>query len=523
MYGHNNNYSQQDDPNKIHATRRYSHVPTDQKDKILVDSQRHDLNVERRIFEREGMFNMDTRNVESSNFYKTKSHDNNKKFGEITGEVFHASDLEQGMPMRDFMINERELLGRTETQNPYLDFNIYSQNLQNENISYYDPHQNQNGSMNDKTFSEVNEVHHLLQRSEKETPVSNFTNITNDNSLFLFNGMRSSVNKDSKIIMSPLGTLLSLMLLYIGSSNDTTTELRDFLKLPEKNVVHDSGRDMRKIIKDSGFIIQHNIVYIPNDIPLNNAFQQYISELGAVDIVNTDQINSEHNRINGIINNLTNGTINNVLGTKTLGSNTRIMCINTVIVKPKWANLFSKQFTTKMKFNSFQSREIDMMTQKNIKRLYAEDNMHKLIELDLHNQFMMGFIISKQNTVPTIQYDQLIYYWKQLKEVGLATVQIPKFRYQCRYKIDSLLKKLGLINLFLNGTFDNMCSSTNGVNVTDIVHHAVISVDEGGISHKEQNNINGNMYSTSFVANKPFLFYIRHYPTNTLVTMGIYT
>lgn len=523
MHGYNGSYSQTNESNKPGTSGRYSHIPTDQKDKILVDSQRHDLNVERRIFEREGMFNMDTRNVESSNFYKTKSHEDSKKFGEITGEIFHASDLEQGMPMRDFMVNERELLGRTETHNQYLDFDIYGKKLSDEPISYHDPHQNQNGSMNDKTFSEINESKTLLQNTKKDTHVNTFTNITNSNSLLLFNGIRSSVNKESKIIMSPLGTLLSLMLLYVGSSNDTTLELKEFLNLPEKNVVHDMGRNIRKIIKDSGFIIQHNIVYIPSDIPLNSAFQQYISELGAVDVLNTNQLNNEYNRINGIINNLTNGTINNVLGTKTLGYNTRIMCVNTIIVKPKWVSPFSKQHTKKAQFNSFESRNIDMMVQTNVKRLYTEDSVYQLIELDLQNQFMMGFFISKQNTVPTVQYDQLTHYWKQLKEVGLNTVQIPKFKYQCRYKIDSLLKKLGLINLFLDGTFDNMCTSANGINVTDIVHHAVVSVDEGGISHKEKNNINGSMYSTNFIANKPFLFYIRHYPTNTLVTIGIYT
>lgn len=519
MNGYSDNYSRHNELNNKGMHGRYSHMQTEQKDKILVDSQRHDLNVERRIFEREGMFNMDTRNTDSSTFYKNKSQDSDKRFGEITGDVFNASDLEQGMPMRDFLINEKNLLQKPDTQNSYLDFDVYDKQATTEPVSYFDPHQN--GTLSNKIFSDVNESKPLLRQYEKEDVNQTFGNNINSNSLYLFNGIRSSVNKESKIIMSPLGILLSLMLLYVGSSNETTEELKDFFKFSDKNTMYDIGKDMRKIIKNSEFITQHNIVYVPNDVPLNTAFQQYISELGAIDVLNMSKLNSEFHRINGIIDNLTNGTINNALGSKTLRYNTRIMCINTMIIKPKWINSFPKELTSKAMFNSFTSRKIDMMMQKNVKCLFVEDNMHQLVELDLRNQFMMGFIISQKNTIPMIQYNQLYNYWKQLEEVGLDYVQIPKFRYQCRYKIDSLLKRLGLINIFLDGTFGNICSSANGINVTDIVHHAVISVDEGGISNISS-SINKSIYNKYFIANKPFIFYIRHYPTNTLVTMGIY-
>ena len=519
MYGNTGSYYSGSENTNESSSGRYSHIPVDQKDKVLFNTEKHNLNVERRIFEREGMFNIDTKNVGANEFYKQNSQKKNNKFGEITGEVFNPNDLEQGMPMRDFLVNDKELLNRHETQNPYLDFNLFENDSNVESISYYDPHQNANGSMENKKFSNVEETHNVTVE-EKPDPFKQFINVTNYNSFHMFNTLHNTVDS-LKSVISPLSVNLTLMIYYIGSSGDTTSELCEYLKLPDKSIVYNIGQSIRSIIKQSGYMIQHNIIYVPSNIKLNSAFQQYVSELGVIDTFNKNDIINETNRINTIIRKLTHGTVNNVLGTKTLNKDTGLFSINTLIIKPRWMYSFDEQNTKNEFFYGTRKRTVQMMQKINTLCLYVEDTYHQLIELDLKNEFMMGFLLSKQNRMPELQYEMLVTYWKHMKEVGVKHLKIPKFKYQCRYRVDSLLKKLGLVNMFINGNFDNICPSTNNANITDIIHQSIISIDEGSRSNINNADIAKNP-SINFIANKPFIYYIRHYPTNTIICIGMY-
>lgn len=495
---------------------RYSHIPTEQRDSIIYSNGdgTHDLNVERRIFERDGAFNIDTKNYESSHYFKNNNTGNdNRRFGEITGEAFNPSDLEQGMPMRDFMNNEKGLLKRTESDNPHLDFNLYRSTNNIENVSYYDPYSAQTSGVNDM-FSNVNEPSKLLSESNNQAFI---IDTFNQNSMMLFNGVKMTTDSKSKIIMSPIGIIYLIIILYMGSSGDTSHIIKNFFGFSDKNVIHEYAKRIRDITVQSGFINQHSIIYVPTIFNSNNAFKNYVSDIGIIDSIELN--NNSTNKINNIIQRLTNNTITNIL-TKNITSDTRLICLNTTIIRPRWKQPFNKLLTEKNIFHSFKDKEVQMMKMINHKALYAENEKYQLVELDLINKFMMGFLLPKQKIIPHIDHNELANFWTSLKEVQIGNISIPKFKYQCKYKIDSLLKKLGLVDIFINGDFNNMCQCPNGINVTDIIHNMIIWVDEGGVISYAPDKI--KLSNINFIANHPFIFYIRHYPTNTIISIGMY-
>jgi serine protease inhibitor len=503
--------------NNTNLNKNERSKPLDQKDNILFDAQRHGLNIERRIFERDGFFNVDTKNVDTANYYKSKgSEHSDKEYGEITGDRFYASELEQGMPMRDFLVNEKQLLDKKESQNQYLDFDLYSKNQNIKNVSYFDPHGNNTGT--NEMFSQINEPE--TEKKHKPYSMSEFTYTLNGNSILLYNGIKNSLSKVSKIVISPFSIMLSLFVLYLGAHGETHDELKQFLNLPDKNIVSELAKKIRIFIEKSGFISQHNMIYLP---VYNQAFYSTVSDLSVIDELDINNINYERNRINSLVRKLTKGIISNVISDKCLSSNSRIVCVNTTIIKPKLKNPFYKNNTTKELFNGNHSRLIHMMSEKNIPCLYSENSKNRLLELDLYNEFMMGFIMSKSNCIPNIDYSELMSYWKNLQETKIRNIKIPKFKYQCRYKADSLLKKLGVINMFINGKFPNMTPISSGLNVTDIIHHSVIIFEEQGILYgTKQQSFVTDTSNIDFIVNKPFIFYIRHYPTNTLILLGLF-
>ena len=164
------------------------------------------------------------------------------------------------------------------------------------------------------------------------------------------------------------------------------------------------------------------------------------------------------------------------------------------------------------------------------KHMYFEDNMNQILELDYSdNKISMGIVLPKGRAKLTITGDQFNYYISNLSEQTIDTIEIPKFQQQSRFKIDNLFKKMGMRELFTNADLSEITPSTGDLYISDILHQVYINVDEQGteasgatVAIATWNSVPKNNNNPSFIANYPFIYYIRFKPTNTLLFIGSY-
>ncbi|XP_012790373.1 serpin B11 isoform X2 [Sorex araneus] len=104
-------------------------------------------------------------------------------------------------------------------------------------------------------------------------------------------------------------------------------------------------------------------------------------------------------------------------------------------------------------------------------------------------------------------------------------VHIPRFKLEIKYELNSLLGSLGMKDVF-NQMKANLSgiSPGKGLFLSKVIHKSYVDVNEEGTEAAAANGLNVVVkrlpLRAQFLANHPFLFFIRHIHTNTILFCG---
>lgn len=102
-------------------------------------------------------------------------------------------------------------------------------------------------------------------------------------------------------------------------------------------------------------------------------------------------------------------------------------------------------------------------------------------------------------------------------------VYLPKFKLSTSIDLKDELENLGMRDVFNREKADlSGITGFRGLSVSKAVHKAFINVDEEGTEAAAATGIVVNFRAAShqFIVNRPFMYLIRHSPTNTVLFMG---
>lgn len=530
-YNYLDNYSDSNFNGNIinnNGQSQYKYVPPN-SNKTTFDPVSHSMNVQRRIMERGDFFNYDTKHnkyKQNDNDYDgdyNDDHDNN--IGEITGKMYNSSTMDQGMPLRGFLDEEKINVPSVEQQqnmfNPQLDFDLYHSKPKI-NVSYYDPTNVETSGNN--IFSNVNADNQLLEPIDRIDPEKKLSTSINLFSLNTLNKFHELLENKNILILSPFSILSTLSVLYRGSHGTTEKEMAKFLLYPKKSDCIDLFSKLCNKMIIHPNVIATSFIFVPNNLALNTGFVNYVSDIGKLVKFDITKPRQEAYNINNIIGQYSRGLIAQITDDNLINANTNIILISTMYFRNKWKYGFLQKNTQYRYFFGFKQKKVKMMHQYNNIYNYYEDGMNQIIELDyIGNKYTMGIILPRKNGKLHVSHEQLEYYLSQLIPTKINELSIPKFKQQSRFKIDNLFKKNGMKEIFTNADFSEITPSNNILYISDIIHQSIIVVDENGNLNSNLNN-SGNSKSskTNFIANHPFIYYIRFIPTNTLLMVGFY-
>lgn len=460
------------------------------------NSTKHKKNMETHLNDRD--FNDFFTNTQKSN--KTKN-------GEITGQMFDVSDMEVGMPLRGMSINRKD---ENININKHLDFDVYDNDNIKDNhqyeIEYNDPFDKSNTK---SFFSDITETtSKLLPFNSEVNPEIVCSSGINELNWKIFRILQNNAKLSFCVSPFCLDSLLSC--LYICSKQNTEKLLNTYCSFPKKEIVNDGLFNIFSQSKN----YMTNILFFDPNIKINPIYANYINKVTVLDKMN--DLNNKINKVNGWLDQTLG--VNNAVNYNHFVSNQQydMLGYNVISIKPELQLLFNKKDTQMQLFKTIKQRNVPMMVSYNATVGYFEDSKNQIIEIPASNNLLIGFILPKQVIVPLIDNNYINTITENLKTQTLEELSLPKFKHTNQYYFKNLLESTGL-HIFNNC---NLSEITNKqLKINNIIQNCTFILTEGnkvnGQSHRSQNPI-------SFIADHPFIYYVKLSNNNTIILTGLF-
>lgn len=321
-------------------------------------------------------------------------------------------------------------------------------------------------------------------------------------------------------LFSPIGLTLILSMIKLAASEKSNIQL-------EKIIGNEYQLDaMNSIMSffNNNFSKIINIFLVNKSSMINPEYKIMIKKLGMISNQDFSDPREMIMEINSFIQQKTDNCIKDTLLSSDFQNSSAIM-INVVYFNCEWQYGFKISQTKKMQFHKSQTDMVDMMHQINDFK-YFENSKIQLIELPYSNKdYVMGIILPKHyvqqtnleysaNNVPILSSNEIEEF---INNLTLETVEIflPKFIAKRQYYMIPILQKMGIYEPFkLNNDDLNMLAKH--VCISNIIHHAYISIDETGLFY----NNDSKVANKKMVANHTFIYYVRHVASNNFLMYG---
>ncbi|KAM9333821.1 leukocyte elastase inhibitor-like isoform 1-T2 [Pholidichthys leucotaenia] len=243
--------------------------------------------------------------------------------------------------------------------------------------------------------------------------------------------------------------------------------------------------------------------------------------------------------INSWVEDQTGGKIKDLLAKDAVDNMTKIVLVNAIYFKAKWHSEFKEDFTkdAEFKLNKTDTKTVKMMNQTG-KFLLGEIDKASCQVLEMpyigKDISMIIFLPNEMEDDTTgleklekeLTYENFLEWTSEermdLKEVN---VTLPRFKLEETCDLKVLLCMMGMVDAFdaTKSDFSGM-SSANDLVLSKAVHKACVEVNEEGTEAAAATAtvvMNRSITIPSdFTVDHPFLFFIRHNPTKTILFGG---
>ncbi|KFP48048.1 Serpin B10 [Cathartes aura] len=350
---------------------------------------------------------------------------------------------------------------------------------------------------------------------------------------------------DKNILFSPLSLSSALATVYLGAKGNTADQMAK-VKIGKSDNIHTGFKALNFEINQptKNYLLKSvNQLYGEKSLPfsVSLALQEYLqlakkyydAEPQSVDFVGAaDEIRRE---INSKVEHQTEGKIQNLLPPGSVDSLTRLVLINALYFKGNWATKFEAEATRQRPFR------INMHTTKPVPMMYLSDKFNwtyvesvqtDVLELPYVNNDLSMFILlpsditSLQKLERELTFENLSAWTSpELMEKIKMEVYLPKFTLEEKYDLKSILSRMGIQDAFTEGQADFTGMSENGdLFLSQVFHKCYLEVNEEGTEAAAASSAalaSRSLGATViFVADHPFLFFIRHNKTKSILFLG---
>ncbi|XP_076623435.1 antitrypsin isoform X2 [Colletes latitarsis] len=313
---------------------------------------------------------------------------------------------------------------------------------------------------------------------------------TNQFSLSLF--QTALEENPGNLIMSPLSAAIVLAMAAYGARGETENQFKRVLNLPSPDSLGTSGYqaliDTLNNVKENKLNLA-NKVFVANKFSIEPGYQQLTENYfrSITQAVNFSKSQEAANIVNRWVQENTNDRIKNIVTSDDLNDMTALVLVNAVYFKGQWKNKFNSEDTKEMPFH------VNENTVKNVPTMYRQGSYKygelphlnaKFIEIPYKgNELSMVIILPNEiNGLSEVK--------KKLQDMNIADIlnqgftgdvqlYMPKFKIESKIELNSILKKLGLTDMFTaRANFSGIAN--DNLAVSKVIQKAFIEVNEEG-------------------------------------------
>ncbi|KAF7651141.1 hypothetical protein LDENG_00115660 [Lucifuga dentata] len=354
----------------------------------------------------------------------------------------------------------------------------------------------------------------------------------------------SQSNPTGNIFVSPLSISSALAMVYLGAKGDTAAQMAQALSFSPDTDVHADFQTLNADINSpsASYILKlanrlyggNTCSFLPGFLESTQKF--YRADLKAVDFVGApEECRAE---INGWVEEQTENKIKELLKPGSVSTTTMLALVNAIYFKGHWMSRFRKENTKKMPFrvNQNETRSVQMMYQmKKLPYNYIPELGLQILELPYLQEELSMLILLPEESADS---DPLLKLEKELTQEKLdewtnrdnmdvhseVIVHLPKFKLEEDYELNEPLAKMGMKDVFCAAKADlSGMNGEGGLFLSTVAHKAFVEVNEEGTEAAAATAGIATwcmLREEHFNADHPFLFFIRHNKTKSILFLG---
>uniref|UniRef100_A0A8C9DUQ6 Serpin family B member 1 n=1 Tax=Prolemur simus TaxID=1328070 RepID=A0A8C9DUQ6_PROSS len=362
--------------------------------------------------------------------------------------------------------------------------------------------------------------------------------------LDLFRALNEN-NPTGNIFISPFSISSAMAMILLGTRGNTAAQLSKTFHFNSVEEIHSRFQSLHADINKHGasYILKlANRLYgekTYNFLPefLASTQKTYGAELASVDFQHASE--DARKTINQWVEGQTEGKIPELLAAGVVDNMTKLVLVNAIYFKGNWQEKFMKEATEDAPFrlNKKDTKTVKMMYQK--KKFpygYIEDLRCRVLELPYQGKELSMLIllpddIGDESTGLKKIEEQLtfekLHEWTKPGNLGIIEVNVglPRFKLEDSYILNSDLARLGVQDLFNSSKADlSGISGARDIFISKIIHKSFVEVNEEGTEAAAATagvaTFAMLMPEENFVADHPFIFFVRHNPSSTVLFLG---
>lgn len=375
--------------------------------------------------------------------------------------------------------------------------------------------------------------------------VKNFPKSSNELAFDLY---KKFADTEANPVFSPLSISTALAMIYAGALEETETALKKVLHFGDNTPgFHQAIGDFSLLLANKDlsavgttFEIS-NAVWLQKEYPVLEEFKKTLAEAYKSQSILLDFMNDAPRAteiINKTIAAQTHGEIPELLKTP-VPADTKLILTNAIYLNAKWDVPFDPFMTREGAFatDANATRPVQYMIQTD-EFLYGENDQKQYVLLRYRDQeFATLLVLPKEGSFAAVEsslsheiFTGMLHNLREAK----VNVMFPKFVQRTLPDVKKALVDLGMgIAFGDHANFKGINNDVNekGLTIHDIVHEAVVKIYEEGTTAAAATAVIAVPDSASpapnepeeiinFHAERPFLFFIIHQPSETILFMG---
>uniref|UniRef100_A0A1A7XZ71 Leukocyte elastase inhibitor n=1 Tax=Iconisemion striatum TaxID=60296 RepID=A0A1A7XZ71_9TELE len=366
-------------------------------------------------------------------------------------------------------------------------------------------------------------------------------------SLALFKKLGENDNS-SNVFFSPFSISSALAMVMLGARGNTATQMSESLKTLDLHDDVHSGfahllselnkSDAPYALSVANRLFGEQSYQFVQDY-LEKTRKHYKAELETMDFIqNTEKARLN---INSWVEKETQGKIKDILAQDAVNSLTKLVLVNAIYFKGNWNKQFNESATRDASFriNKNSSKQVKMMHQKSKFPLtYISEAACQVLEMPYKGKELSMLIFLpndvEDSTTGLEKLESVLSYenfveWTRPEMMDEVEVQVglPRFKMEEKYDMKAVLMSMGMVDAFDMGKSDfSGMSPANDLFVSEVYHKAFVEVNEEGTEAAAATAavmmLRCAIRPATFIADHPFLFFIRHNTSNSILFAGRY-